>query len=371
MRNTIRHLLSKNALPRALQSASILSLIEAGQATLQKAEDLTNEILASRCHILDFNPRTGAMVIEFNDKPASTETVRNSESSIMGSRILSATMRRITDLISPCAANHYSLQHYGPFVTNIFPGVRDAESRAKYLKDRKPFMAADVVFSPLAAHSKLDPLDPVTSKARDSIPGMNIWHLSRASFMKNREPKTQFEEGTWALWDDRHWFQFTMEPDFKKPDDRTDRNLKLPSLIVRPFETPDLERIRYEDGTLAGGKYGRVAPNAEYVWKCTKSVLGLEAPGLVRNTIPVLTLKESSPSGYAETPEQLLLLPTFGLCLSGIKKGPAFNEMKFYWRGVWWKMTWNWRYKMIDTEAVRLMGGAGVSDKPTGYGTEV
>jgi Predicted ATPase of the PP-loop superfamily implicated in cell cycle control len=64
-RNTIRHLLSKNALPRALQPASILSLIETGQKSLKKMNDLSNEMLASSCRILDFNPRAGNLAIAF------------------------------------------------------------------------------------------------------------------------------------------------------------------------------------------------------------------------------------------------------------------------------------------------------------------
>lgn len=368
-RNTIRHLLSNNALPRAFQSASILSLIEAGQHTLKRTEDLSNEVLASRCRLLNLNLKTGSMAIEFKDAPGSTDTAQDRESSPIGSRILSTAMRRVTDLIAPCSANHYPLSHYEPFVSKIFPGIGGAESRAKYLKDRKPFVAGGVLFSPLKPQSKLDPTDPTTPTAVVSIPGKNTWQLSRAPYMRNRSPKTQFELGTWTLWDDRHWLRFTMVPDSELNGPEY-HGLKPPSLIVRPFERSDLERIHYEDGTLAG-KYGRAAPKASYVWKGVQEILALEASGPVRETIPVLTLKGSSPSGRVETPEQLLLLPTFGMCLSGMKRGPAFNEMNIYWKGIWWKMTWDWNYKMIDTDAVRLMGGPDVSDKPTGYGTEV
>jgi len=365
IRNTIRHLLSKKALPRALQPASILSLIKAEQAALQKTQDISNEILASRCHILDLNLRTGTLIVEFNNTLSSTETALG----VKSRRLLSTIMRRVTDLIAPCPANHYNLRHYDPCVSKIFPD-RYTVSQAKHLRDREPFTAGGVLFSPLTPQFKLDPKDPTTPKSSHSVPGKNIWRLSRPLYMKNRKPKMQFEQGTWALWDDRYWFRFTMAPDLEL-NGRAYSSLKPPSLVVRPFETTDRLRIRDEEGMLAGEEYGRVAPSAEFVSRCAQSLFALEAPGSVRHTIPVLTLKEMSPSGHSETPEQLLLLPTFGLCLSGMKRGPAFDEMNFYWKGVWWKMSWNWRYKMIDTEAVRLMGGPGVTDKPTGYGTDV
>lgn len=363
-RNTIRHLLSKNALPRALQPASILSLIETGQKSLKKMNDLSNEMLASSCRILDFNPRAGNLAIAFKDAAA-----QDSGSGALDLKLLSHVIRRAADLVSASPAHHYPSSSYEPFVSKLFPRVEGIDARKKYIKSRKPFTVGGVLFSPLEPHCNLNP-NQVTSEVLASISSMNTWGLSRTPYFKNRKPIIEFKNDTWTLWDDRHWLQFIVKPDLKSGP-QASLDLKPPSLVVRPFHKSDFYRTLYEDGTLAGEKYGRVAPAASDVWKKLKEIIKLEANGPSRDTIPVLTLRESSPSRQVEIPEQILLMPTFGICLSGLKKGPTLNEMSFYWKGLWWNLTWNWRYKMIDTEAVRLMGGPGVSDEPTEYGTDV
>lgn len=362
-RNTIRHLLSKNALPRALQSASILSLIETSQDILQRTNDLSDEMLASRCRILDFNPRAGSLAIEFKDAAAG-----DSKSRALDLKMLSSVIRRVTDLISAAPAHNYALNRYDPFVSNLFPDASDIDARNKYLKDRKPFNVGGVLFSPLKPISKVNPT-AAKPEMLASLPSMNIWGLSRAPYMRNRKPIVEFKEDTWTLWDYRHWLRFTLKPDLKS-NPQTSADLKPPILVVRPFEKSDLDRILHDDGMLAGEKHGRVAPAASDVWKYISGILALEADGPARFTIPILTLEESSLSEPAESPECLLLMPTFGMCLSGLKRGPAFNEMSFFWKGAWWNLTWDWRYKMIDTKAVRLMNGPSASDKPTEYGTE-
>ncbi|KAJ5677975.1 uncharacterized protein N7477_003608 [Penicillium maclennaniae] len=362
-RNTIRHLLSKNAPPRALQSASILSLIETGQEILQKTNDLSDEMLASRCRILDFNPRAGNLAIEIKDAAA-----QDRKSRALDLKMLSSVVRRVTDLISAAPAHNYALNRYDPFVPNLFPNARDIDTWNKYLRDRKPFTVGGVLFSPLKPKSKMNPAT-ATPELLASLPSMNIWGLSRAPYMRNRKPIIEFKEDTWTLWDYRHWLRFTLKPELTS-NLQTTAGLKPPILVVRPFEKSDLDRILHEDGTLAGERHGRVAPAAADVWKYINDILALEADGPARFTIPVLTLEESSLSEPTETPERLLLMPTYGMCLSGLKRGPAFNEMSFFWNGVWWNLTWDWRYKMIDTEAVRLMNGPSVSDQPTEYGTE-
>ncbi|KAJ5122313.1 hypothetical protein N7448_003445 [Penicillium atrosanguineum] len=362
-RNTIRHLLSNNALPRALQPASILSLIKTGQDILQKTNDLSDEMLASRCRILDFNPRAGSLAIEFKNTAA-----RDSKSHALDRKILSSVIRRVTDLISAAPAHNYALNRYDPFVSNIFPDARDTDALNKYFEDRKPFNVGGVLFSPLNPKSKMNPTT-ATPELLASLPSMNTWGLSRAPYMRNRKPIIEFKKDTWKLWDCRHWLRFTLEPDLTS-NLQASVGLKPPILVVRPFEKSDLDRILHDDGTLAGEKHGRVAPAASDVWKYIKDILALEADGPARFTIPVLTLEESSLSEPTETPEHLLLMPTFGMCLSGLKKGPAFNEMSFFWKGVWWNLTWDWMYKMIDTEAVRLMSGPSVNDEPTEYGTK-
>jgi hypothetical protein len=344
----------------------MLSLIETGQKSLQKMNDLSNKALASYCGILDFNPRAGSLVITFQDLAA-----QGSEPDAFDLKLLSHVIRRAADLVSASPAHHYPLKSYEPFVSTLFSRVGEIAARRKHSRTRKPFAVGGVLFSPLEVEWNLE--GQVSSNIRDSLSSRNInnvWGLTRTPYFKNRKPIIEFKNDTWKLWDDRHWLRFVLKPDLKSSP-QAPPGLELPSLVVRPFQESDFDRVLYEDGTLAGERYGRVAHDGSKVWKDLKNTIWLEANGPSRDTIPVLTLRESSPSGQVEIPEQLLLMPTFGLCLSGRKKGPTLNEMSFYWKGLLWNLHWDWRYKMIDTEAVRLMDGPGVSDEPTEYGTDV
>lgn len=201
---------------------------------------------------------------------------------------------------------------------------------------------------------------PATTQGLNPGKG-SLWLLSRQPFFKNRAPVTHLElpahsstptrtkpsRTEWTLWDDRFWFRVSLFLNKTKMDDPT----KPVSFVLRPLRTDDLQQVRKNVGP---GKAASIGGHLQ------KQLLG-DAPGDVRYTVPVLAVKFPSKSGSKsgeEEAEHLLALPTFDLLLSG-RKPPAdrLNEMGFQHDSTIWTVRWEWMYKEIDTETVRLMGG--------------
>lgn len=382
VRNAIRSLLYSKSLPRAFQPDSILHLIRSSQSLLRRSEKLTSRLLQAQCHILDLNLRTGTMVIQFSQ----AQTWANALENILASRIRqihSIVLRRITELLSPFPANHFGLRSFESFTPRIFPqhnvlSGQESESRSKYLSERKPFTVGGVLFNPLTVVDSTSGASNGT-QSREK----NVWLLSRQPFMKNRGstlridvPVSQPEKITtpseksnpphaftpWTLWDDRYWFRFSVVP---KPASNFDQSAepkidKIP-LFIRPFQKSDLVRIRNDPGTLAGEKQGRVQPNPALTSSITRALLISQAPGLTRFTIPLLTLGEPCDSEQTGDTgnEHLLALPTLEHRLSGRNpKGETScpRKLEILYAKRWWIVEWEWMYKMIDTEDLRLMG---------------
>ena len=73
-RNAIRSLLASNSLPRALQPPRILSLIHSSRELIQTSTNLSNQLLSSRCRILNLNLRTGTMTVQFLEPTTSADS---------------------------------------------------------------------------------------------------------------------------------------------------------------------------------------------------------------------------------------------------------------------------------------------------------
>ncbi|KAJ5356230.1 hypothetical protein N7517_010839 [Penicillium concentricum] len=366
-RNAIRSLRTSNSLPRALESASILSLIRSSQDLLQRSNELSNYLISSQCRILDFNPKTGSAVIQFLEtSPASMDPQLATLSASRMRQIQTIALRRITELLSPFADSHFSLRSYEPLVSNVFPdpegsGSHGADATSNDQKRNKAFTVAGVLFQRLANE------DSTLEKSQDTHLGDSIWLLSRQPFMKNRDPVTQINVSPsgsftpWVLWDNRYWMRLRLVPIDRDPNELEDHLISVP-LTIRPFHKFDMERIRKDavisrQGQTKDSATGQKIPGT---FEHLKAVLAAEAPAQLRFTLPVISRegivsKPGKPLGQKVW--QQLALPTLDYRLSGHStKYSSPNEVELIHLRYRWKLRWQWMYKMIDTEALRLMG---------------
>ncbi|KAL4785541.1 PP-loop family-domain-containing protein [Aspergillus varians] len=407
-RNAIRSLLSSNSLPRALQNPSILSLIEKCQSLIHDSHRLSDDILKSQCRLLDISLASGSLTVQFKSPPPSFPSEHQNQE-IPPQRLhelQSLTLRRITELISPFPENHFSLSSYEGFTNRVFrsppatPGLleRDPdtererqveEERAR--KDRKPFTLGGVLFHPLSSSntSTIDHDD-------------TTWLLTRQPYMRRRDPILRFNlpisksssKSTltstsatatatntatypkqhpqsiipWTLWDNRFWIRASLIPRCDSPSDtpsgRKEKegeynntpitvNGKQPcpedgdqsQLVIRPLRQSDLSALRRlhtkssnynsTDGCKGGGGGESTFSVPAFFEK-----LDREAPGLSRFTVPVLAIAEA---GAAEGIDVPLALPTIDLMFPGLESSG-------------WTMKWEWKYKMVDPESLKLMG---------------
>ena len=367
-RNAIRSLRTSNSLPRALESESILSLIRSSQNLLQKSNELSNYLLSSQCRILDFNPKAGSVVIQFqNTSPASMDPQLATLSASRTRQIQTIALRRITELVSPFPDSHFSLRNYESLVPNVFSGQdepRDASITSNNQKRTKAFTVAGVLFQRLGNEATTPGMsqDP-------RLGGDNIWLLSRQPFMKNRDPVTQINVSPggsftpWVLWDNRYWMRLRLVPLDRDPSERGDQLISLP-LTIRPFHKFDIERIRKDAVNSRPQRRTNKDSAAEQKMPGTfehlKAVLSAEAPAQLRFILPVIS-REGIVSKPGKPPGQKvwqqLSLPTLDYRLSGHStKYPSLGEVELGHLRSRWKLKWQWMYKMIDTEALRLMG---------------
>lgn len=356
-RNAVRSLISSGALPRALQSPSILSLIKASDNILQTSNQLADQLLSSKCRIIDLNLKSGMLVVQFLELPAFLDSFRSNLSENRATEIECLALRRITELISSCPANQFSLRSFEPFISRVFSPKND--------QPRHAFTLGGVKFMPL----DVTPSPPSSGPA--ALPGVNprkggLWLLSRQPFFKNRAPVTNLEMSAqssapirarsnmtkhsrteWTLWDDRFWFRVTFSLNKTKVNDPANPV----SFVLRPLQTDDLQQVRKNFGP---GKRG-------LTYRSFQDKLLGDAPGDVRYTVPVLAVRFPSKSGSKgdnEEVEHLLALPTFDVLLSGRRtRSDRPSEMEFQHGGTVLTVKWEWMYKEIDTETVRLMGG--------------
>ncbi|KAJ6102553.1 hypothetical protein N7486_004980 [Penicillium sp. IBT 16267x] len=349
-RNAIRSMLASNSLPRALQAPRILSLIRSSRDLLQVSSSLSDQLLASRCRILDINLRSGTMTIQFRGIPAWMDPLLAQTSPERAQQIQALTLRRITELVSPFPGNHFSLRSFAPFVSRIFGSAEEKDVQ----KDSSPkqFTLGGVMFTPVSSSSG------------------NTWLFSRQPFMKNRAPIKSIEipmptpaepvsnsrprYSQWTLWDDRYWLRLSIAPQGKHQADseKKPRQESL-SFTIRPLQEPDFQTLRHTPI-----KKGRKNIPPEVLLTQLRKFLSNQAPGPTRYTLPVLLQEESNVCGLLETQKvgELLALPVLGFDLSGLRKQNSTNETEIIAGGRTWILKWEWMYKMVDTDALRLMG---------------
>lgn len=371
-RNAIRSMLASNSLPRALRAPSILSLIHSSQSFLHTSTEFSNQLLASRCRILDMNLRAGTMVLQILDLPAFLDPLQSQLPASRLFQIQSLTLRRITEIVSPFHGNHFPVRSYEPFVSRIFPSQQnDHNGDRTESRDQPPlrqnFTLGGVMFQALAVKNGQGPAPG----------GNNIWLLSRQPFFKNKGPTTRFDisipdtrshmshsgsnsptvSTSWTLWDDRFWFRFKVTSIEKGQENQPTKTCNI-TLVVRPLLKTDLHKIRIDPSLLPEMKRSqRKFPTI--IQSVLRTRLAEEAPGSARFTLPALVVDRPSdtPEPANHESEQLVALPTLDFQLDALSKKRGPNAVEFTYRGEKWKVRWEWMYKMVDTEAVRLMGG--------------
>ncbi|KAK1146079.1 hypothetical protein N8T08_003727 [Aspergillus melleus] len=434
-RNAIRSLLSSNRLPRALQTPSVLSLIQKSQNLVRDTADLSNKLL-QKCQILDMNLAAGTMTVQF---PLSLGALNCKLDQNKIHQLQATTLRRITDLLAPFPDNHFPLRSYEDFTSLVFPPY------AVSTPERQTFTLGGVMFSPVdrPKHAPADnkshtpgSLSTATTNQTDThtcnpnstnfkdIQNNNIWFLSRQPFMKNRlptyhlrlplplplpvpsqsqssptirdqnplntnkrtsEPPTPEEEEEkyhtnptpWILWDNRYWIRVSVSTilaenstiDIPTPKTRSNpreynyqgrENIKLP-LVVRPLLKSDIEFIRHISSSpspppsSSSNPSTSPNPNIKDIKKNAQleqfiKRLAREAPGQSRFTLPVVVISKEFFEGLEK--DLPVALPTMDQWVPGIEEMMRSRDVM---EGV--KVQWEWIYKKVDTEPLKLMGG--------------
>ncbi|CAG8084138.1 unnamed protein product [Penicillium salamii] len=374
-RNAIRSFRSSKSLPRALESQSILSLIRSSHDLLHRSNELSDSLLSSQCRIIEFNPKAGSVVIQFLDPtPASMDPQLASLSASQITQIQTLVLRRITELVSPFPDSHFSLRSYEPFVSNMFSGSEDGhiemtkESQEEKAHRRQSFTLAGVMFQRLTDQTPTSVSE--TDEKHPRPRGDNIWLLSRQPFMKDRDPVTQVNVSPtgsftqWFLWDNRFWMRLRLVPSDsdRDPSELGARLAQLP-ITIRPFHKLDVERVRRDtvNSRPQGAKKNSfIEQGIPGTFDNMKAFLSAEAPSQIRFTLPVVAREgiNSKPGKpLHQKVRQQLALPTLDYRLSAQSAAYASQSevelVHLQWR---WKLKWQWMYKMIDTEALRLMG---------------
>jgi WD repeat-containing protein 48 len=143
----------------------------------------------------------------------------------------------------------------------------------------------------------------------------------------------------WSLWDDRYWIRLKLTPGVHQPQDDNEDQSSLIQFTIRPLQPSDLrgicqmlDEVGYrEDDT-------RFPSPVEFL-----DALSREAPGPIRFTMPLLTVKK--PDEFEEQPLALLTVP--------ITNYPARMILS---NSRSWQAEWEWTYKMVDPEPLKLMG---------------
>ncbi|KAL4942539.1 hypothetical protein BDV06DRAFT_235388 [Aspergillus oleicola] len=415
-RNAIRFMLSSNALPKALQNDSILSLVQNSQTLIRDLDRLSDDVLRFQCKLLDFSLASGCLTVQFKTPPGS-----ESESSDLAMQdqkerqipyhplheAQTLTLRRLTELVSPFPDNHWSLRSFVDFQNNIFrlsPNPGQMKRRA--------FTLGGTIFHPhkTQAQSRLVPktrtIKTATSTSTSTSPstspdaGMdnrnrdNTWRISRQPYFRGREPVLRFDvpcltlthpntntnidpqqqqqqqqqhvsvDIPWTLWDNRFWLRVSITHQY--PNKHTRHNTDTQSLqgnekegthlLIRPLRESDLTPIKQQlkletklkshdqfklkpkAKSKSNSKAGRQDASETQTLDAASflAMLDQQAPGDSRFTIPVLAIAR----GGADVP---MAVPTMDLRFPGSEAAP-------------WRIKWEWKYKMIDLEALKLMG---------------
>ncbi|KAH8705107.1 hypothetical protein BGW36DRAFT_456623 [Talaromyces proteolyticus] len=289
VRNTIRSLLSNNKLPRALQSSSMSAFLSRNRNSSQNLMLQTDSLLRE-CRLFEFIAGSSTMNIQLPllDNSHPLMSYGNNP------RLLAASLRRITELVSPLDDKSHALHTYAGFASRIFTGQQ--------IED----------FTVGGAQYRLSIKDGAEC---------SVWHVSRAPFRAHFSPELNITDLTEqfsspVLWDSRYWLQFRLTPETKRTG--------FSGVVVRSLGAEDIKQVfdirRRKNGI-------------------SKDILKTMAPFKSRFTLPIVLIRYTMLGGSIK--EKYVALPTLGIDLS--------SEPEF-------RIEWKWGYRMVDTEVLKLMG---------------
>ncbi|KAL4904882.1 hypothetical protein BDW74DRAFT_178454 [Aspergillus multicolor] len=403
-RNAIRSLLALKTLPRALQEESMLSLTEKCRGIVRDSQRFSDNLLASQTRLLDLSLAAGSITVQFrppflpphppapsSSNPEDHEGANERAKELPPKRLQklrSMTLRRITELVSPFEDNHFPLSKFVWFADRVFPPATptptpstspepEPDATPKPPEDstpkqpRKPFTLGGVLFHP-------EPFPPRSPEQGDNG---DTWLLTRQPYMRRREPVLRFNVSVskgvptvpnqrhrhstrtrphpevkpeysipWTLWDNRFWIRASASTSTPRSDDLDavfQQEHERIQLVIRPLQQKDLTPIKelYEankknkmtKGRHSQARAGNRASQDTFNPALFFTTLKREAPRPSLFMLPVIALEEK------EGVDAALALPTMNL------RFPALEAMP-------WNLTWEWKYKMIDLEALKLMG---------------
>ncbi|KAL4796045.1 PP-loop family-domain-containing protein [Aspergillus venezuelensis] len=417
-RNAIRSMLSSESMPKALQNDYILSLVQNSQTLIRDLDRLSDDVLRFQCELLDFSLASGSLTVQFkplsNYQFQTTMISQGQEDEITPQRVHEAqtlSLRRLTELISPFEDNHWSLRSFVDFTGLVFPSSTPASSslpasspdKTLNQSKRKPFTLGGTLFTPnktpsrpastkkaSKTRSRKTTSSTSTSTENENEKQETTWHISRQPYFRGREPILRFNlasasrthafthattnttastvpqrqqqnsaldmEIPWTLWDSRFWLRASIAPQntgtnantsTQRPEESTSH------IVIRPLREADLAALKQQLKLKTKLKYKakpqsntnsklemQASPGNDGLGPDAASFLAkldLEVPGDSRFTIPVLSIVQ----GGTDRP---LVLPTLDLKFPPSESASAP-----------WTIVWEWKYKMIDLEALKLM----------------
>ncbi|KAL2821612.1 PP-loop family-domain-containing protein [Aspergillus granulosus] len=377
-RNAIRSMLSKKSLPRALTNPSILSLIERAQGRVSESYRLSDEILEKGCRLLDVNFRSGMMTVQFcplalnslSAKAQEDQGKDQEDSPQLLKEVHALALRRLTEFISPFPENHWPLSGFAEFIARVFP---PSSASSKLDAERKAFTVGGVLFQPLPSSSpsisssktgaktttNTAPTneDPTTTTTLSNATA-NKWLLTRQPYFRNRAPTlrlnlplfltnpptNQPDYTSWILWDNRFWIRAAVVPIHSHSGLAPDHGYKTTEIpiVIRPLQQSDLSFVRQVDVArkqAAASRETGQQNDVEFDTRAFFAKLSSEAPSHSRFTVPVLALAD--PKGK----DKPLVLPTMDLLFPDPDMEPKA-----------WTIRWEWKYKMVDFDSLKLMG---------------
>lgn len=332
-RNAVRHLLSTpRRLPRALQTPSILALIETSGNQMRGALYLSSCLL-HKCSILQLDLDSATMTVRFPRLDCGGSG--DSSAAFFPRQIQSLALRRVSHLVSPLSDNHFPLKSFEPFTQRVFHPTCPSNRESGDAQLQRAFAVQGVMMRPV-------------DNNRGHV--TNTWFLSRQPFMRHRVPILKFNvqipsstpsptalpttvTSPWKLWDNRYWLRISISKDSHHHHHATASPPESSSTVftVRPLRQSDLNMVYRSLDELSPSSSSRL-----------RQLLSRCAQGPVRFTLPLITAHLDSGSCIDERHEVPLALPTVCINL------PSFSQLPF-------SLHWEWMYKMIDRETLDFM----------------
>ncbi|PGH00276.1 tRNA(Ile)-lysidine synthetase [Blastomyces parvus] len=381
-RNTLRHLLSNDMLPRALQAPSILRLIANSQRISDELIEETNGFLET-VRVLKLDLRTGSLVVEFPSPRVMEDIGMAQDVPIKDSpprlqKILAMALRSLVDIVAPAPKSEVPLDKFTIALQAVFPALKPSSDQASAPLTQGVFTVGGVKFEPvtLPRRAKVISLRSFIPRRQSDGYGSNTWLLTRPPYSRRvprpvatyhlqlpnlsiaKDDTTNPIWSPWQLWDNRYWIRVRAEPANLKHPAETDsfeyNGMSIP-IVVRSMEGPDLADVR---GRLV--KYSwflsseNIDPNAMKSdgpsFKTLNSnrqldyLLHRNAPDGLRYTIPVIA--------EAAGERRVLAFPSFGyrMPVTLTRRMGDNNASADHW-------TFNWQinYKHIDLDLLKLV----------------